>query len=142
MKEKDQARFWAKVALPNANGCMLWLGRPTPADYGQFWLDGRYLGAHRVSYVLAYGEIPEGLQVDHVKARGCVSTMCVAPEHLEAVTQRENIRRGAAGRGPNRAPLLWNARKTHCPQGHPYAGDNLYAHKGYRYCRTCRKAAR
>ena len=54
------------------------------------------------------------------------------PEHLEPVTVRENLLRGEG-------PSALHAKKTHCPQGHPYAGDNLYIHptRGLRYCRTC-----
>ena len=57
------------------------------------------------------------------------------PEHLEPVTPRENVLRGIA-------PAALHAKKTHCPAGHEYAGDNLYVHptKGLRYCRACGRA--
>jgi hypothetical protein len=126
--ERDQARFYAKVALPNEQGCMLWLKGKSKQGYGMFFLNGLMVLAHRFSYELAYGEIPEGLEIDHVKARGCNNRHCVAPAHLEAVTQQENIRRGEAGSQP----------REHCPQGHPYAGDNLYiAPNRSRHCRAC-----
>lgn len=50
--------------------------------------------AHRVAYELAIGPIPEGLTIDHVKARGCTRVDCCNPAHLEAVTYAENQHRG------------------------------------------------
>lgn len=132
LSEKDQARFWSEVALPNGQGCMLWLGKPNPNGYAQFRYSRRNEYAHRISYVIAYGEIPDGLVVDHVKTRGCTNKHCVAPLHLEAVTQAENVRRGNAN--------AWRLAKTHCPQGHPYSGKNLIIDttSKARRCRACR----
>lgn len=129
MSEKDQARFWAKVALPNEQGCMLWLGG-TAVGYGRFYLAGKMRGAHRLSYTLAYGPIPDGLVLDHL----CRTPACVRPDHLEAVTNSENLRRGdtSANNG--------NIRKTHCPQGHAYDKGNTYVQTGRRHCRECRRA--
>lgn len=134
MAEAAERRFWAKVALPDANGCMLWLASCKPNGYAQFSMGGRMIYAHRFSYELAYGRIPQGLHVDHVRAKGCRHRHCVAPGHLELVTQAENNRRSGAG-ARQRA-------KTHCPQGHPYAGVNLAIYGGRRNCRQCRKARR
>jgi hypothetical protein len=133
LTEKDERRFRAQVALPDSNGCMRWLGYVRKDGYASFYLAGKQVLIHRVSYVLAYGPIPEGLDVDHVKAKGCRYRDCSAPDHLEAVTPQENHRRGEAG--------VNMRRKTHCPQGHAYAGDNLIVTKaGSRRCRTCARA--
>jgi hypothetical protein len=83
------------------------------------------------------GPIPEGHQIDHVKAQGCVYRDCVAIEHLEPVTQAENIRR---------IPRIQaQIARTECPQGHKYEGGNLRVRRGRRECRRChndRTAAR
>lgn len=66
------------------------------------------IGAHRLAYLLLRGDIPDGLQVDHL----CRNIACVNPDHLEVVTQQENKAR------KNRA--------THCPRGHEFSEANSY----------------
>ena len=88
--------------------------------------------AHRFAYELLVGPIPEGLTLDHVKARGCTSTLCVNPAHLEPVTNEVNILRGIG------FPAL-NAGKSTCPKGHPYSEGNTYLWHGSRYCRICQR---
>lgn len=132
VSERTQARFWDQVALPNEQGCMLWTGKPDRRGYARFTVGGRSQLVHRISYFLAYGPIPEGFQVDHVKAKGCTSRHCVAPEHLEAVTGAENNRRSTS-------PTAINARKTHCHRGHAFDEANTYHDPtGGRQCRACR----
>jgi hypothetical protein len=123
----DDARFALKVEKTAT--CWLWLGAGKTEGYGSFW-DGRHLVmAHRWSYERRYGPIPEGLVIDHL----CRTPACVNPEHLEPVTQLENVMRGTA-------PSVANARKTHCLRGHPLDGPNLYVNgAGGRACRQCRK---
>ena len=83
--------------------------------------------AHRYAYEELVGPIPEGLQLDHL----CRNRSCVNPDHLEPVTCRENLRRGETLNAANLA-------KTHCPAGHPYAGENLsITAKGFRECIEC-----
>jgi hypothetical protein len=75
------------------DGCWLWTGA-TRKGYGALHLrdggESRVVAAHRLAYELAYGPIPEGLTIDHVIDRGCTSTLCVNPAHLEAVTAETN----------------------------------------------------
>lgn len=126
-------RFWDKVAADPNTGCWHWMAGTNPRGYGKFSLDGETLYAHRLSYVDAKGPVPEGLELDH----RCRIKSCCNPNHLEAVTHRENVRRGEAGASTARR----NAAKTHCPQGHPYSGDNLYiqASNGGRMCKECKR---
>ena len=74
---------------PNT-GCHLWVRSLATNGYGQYWTGTHNVRAHRHAYQLAYGSIPEGLVMDHL----CREKTCVNPEHLEAVTQWENLRRG------------------------------------------------
>lgn len=80
-------RFEAKV---NRSGeCWLWLGYINDKGYGSFSVEGKPKRAHRVSYELFVGEIPEGLELDHL----CHTNACVNPKHLEAVTHQVNMSR-------------------------------------------------
>lgn len=113
------------------SGCWLWCGAMAKGGYGSFWWNGKSVSAHRASYVLHYGEVPDGLEIDHL----CKQRKCCNPLHLEAVTHEENCRRS----------LSANRRKTHCPKGHRYTPENtmLSPHPAghiSRKCRTCHNA--
>lgn len=110
------------------SGCLIWTAATTGAGYGTLWVDGRMVGAHRVSYELFVADIPEGLQIDHL----CRTPRCVEPKHLEPVSRRENILRGTS-------PTAVNATATHCPRGHAYDAENTYVYNGGRGCRECRR---
>lgn len=114
------------------SGCWIWLGSVTTHGYGYFQgKDRKKVGAHCASYEHFVGPISDGLQIDHL----CRVRCCVNPDHLEAVTQRENLLRG---------DNHWRS-KTHCPRGHPYSGDNLLVRdngiKINRRCRICHNAS-
>jgi len=131
LTDRQLRNFWAKVTLPDETGCMNWTGSRKGNGYGEVSLKpaGKFL-VHRVAYTIANGPIPPGLVIDHL----CRNPQCVNPEHLEAVTNRENTLRGAAMQNG-----AHNAAKTHCPQGHEYAGENLYVHNGHRSCVECKR---
>ena len=130
------ARFWSKVSFPaGGRGCWLWTGNLTRGGYGQFTMPGRKAAAHIVSYSMYVGEIPAGMELDHVVARGCRHRNCVNPAHLEPVTRRENWLRGSS-------QSAINARATHCKHGHLLDDANVYRYPskpGARNCRKCRE---
>lgn len=89
MTQVDRDRFWKFVGHWTINDCIPWIGTRNRAGYGNFHLNGQTRGAHRVSYVIAKGPIPDGLVIDH----RCYNTWCVNFEHLEAVTPAVNSQR-------------------------------------------------
>ncbi len=126
MKTMTAALFYESVKKTAA--CWLWMRGRNGSGYGSVWINGRGFRAHRIAYELTNGPIPQGAHLDHL----CRVRHCVNPSHLEAVTQQENILRGTG-------LAAQNAKKTHCPKGHPLSGDNLYLYDGRRYCRLCHK---
>lgn len=130
-------RLESRVRVDPVTGCWRWLGTINQDGYAHVYALGRTRRAHILFYELFVGPVPEGLDLDHVAARGCLYRDCVNPEHLEPVTRRENNRRGKLGRGENA-----NAAKTACVHGHHFTEANTYMHTGgKRGCRTCRNAA-
>ena len=125
-------RFMRRIVVDPDTGCWKWTGHIDPVSgYGRIQVDGQTAYTHRVSYEMHVGPIPDGLHLDHL----CRNRACSAPQHLEPVTCLENVQRGEG-----------HGSETHCPQGHPYAGDNLYLHtdaKGQtrRHCRACSRVA-
>lgn len=113
-------------------GCRRWKLAHYSKGYGRINVGNKRCRVHRVAYEVWVGPIPEGLQIDHVRANGCRYRDCIEPTHLEAVTPYENI--------------LRKPRPTHCPQGHEYTPENTilgdrYGKTGnYRKCRTCSNA--
>lgn len=116
-------RFWDRVEITET--CWLWRGGINDAGYGRFEGNGR---AHRFSFNLLRGPIPQGATLDHL----CRVRSCVNPDHLEPVTNTENVMRGT-GFAPQ------NAAKTHCPRGHALVEGNIrYRKEGrWRECLTC-----
>lgn len=127
---------WSRV---DAGGdCWVWTGDKSKVASGAYYGiiattngDRRTrTGAHRFIYELLVGAIPAGLQIDHL----CRNTLCVNPDHLEAVPGAVNV---------NRMPwnsYIKNSRKTHCKYGHEFTPANTRIRGGSRRCITCDKA--
>lgn len=121
-------RFWAKV--DKSGECWEWTASRAGGGYGSFTVNGRGQPAHKFAYELLAGPVPAGLVLDHL----CRNRICVRPDHLEPVTERENILRGESEPAKN-------ARKTHCHKGHKFTPETtyIYAASGFRMCRLCRR---
>jgi len=121
-------RFMAKVhKLPS--GCWQWLGKIQPNGYARFAIrHATHAYAHRWIFEHERGSITPGLDLDHL----CRNRWCVNPDHLEAVSRRENLLRG------DTIPAR-HAVKTHCSKGHAYDEANTYLYRGMRYCKECRR---
>jgi hypothetical protein len=116
--------------LADAAGCWLWQRYRNRDGYGQVTVPGiGHRKSHRVVYEHLVGPIPDGLQLDHL----CRVTACCRPDHLEAVTPRVNLLRGGT-------IIADRAQRTHCPEGHELAANNLVPsqlRRGLRECATC-----
>lgn len=121
----DAERFMAKVQKAD-DGCWLWTGFVSADGYGQFRFGPVMVKAHRWAYTHYAGQIPPGMETDHL----CRVRRCVNPDHLEVVTHAENMARSSAA-------------KTHCKNGHEFTPENtrLRSRDGKRDCRACNKIA-
>lgn len=121
-------RLLSKVNVVDS-GCWEWTASIRAGGYGQFSYQGTPCVAHRIAYRLMVGEIPEGLELDHL----CRNRKCVNPKHLEVVTRKVNLNRGLRRTG---------SHKTHCIRGHELTEETTYAwgkKSGHRACRKCRQ---
>lgn len=121
-------RLWDLTMPIPESGCYVFMGAIS-LGYGyimvfdeatQKWRNRR---AYRVAYERLVGPVPKGLELDHK----CRVRSCWRPDHLEAVTKRENILRGCG-------PTALQARRTHCKLGH-----ELTVVGNRRRCLICRK---
>lgn len=130
-------RYWSKVnVVDDATSCWEWTASGA-RGYGQIGAgshDGPSLKAHRVSYELHHGPIPDGLVVCHA----CDNRGCVRPDHLWLGTQRENLLDMRA-KGRNNDVGSPGPRPLHevCKRGHPLIATNIYRSGRNRACRRC-----
>jgi hypothetical protein len=102
ISENRFARFMSLVEVDAETNCWNWVGCKTKGGYGASALNGIKMVAHRAMWRLLRGELPDGLDLDHL----CRNRSCINPDHLEPVTRSENLKRGFEARG--------------CKNGHSY----------------------
>lgn len=126
-------RFEEKFIPEPMSGCWLWTAAALPLGYGKMYVGGKLELAHRISYRLYKGPIPEGMLVRH----RCDVVACVNPDHLETGTHQQN-----AGDMVERGRHHYFGR-THCKEGHELTPENTLNYTkrvGRRNCRICQLA--
>lgn len=119
----DIGRFAQYIKLIPEHTCWEWVGG-TNGVYSQFYIKSRKIYGHRFAYEYFVGSIPENLVVNHL----CRNKLCVNPQHLEATTQKENIRHAVSGK----------PRSSVCNRGHERTEGNTYIYpSGVKACRPC-----
>lgn len=132
ISDHDRAKFFEQVEIKGPNDCWEGFGTKNAQGYMIFRVNGSNCLAHRLSYFIHHGTLPENLLVCHK----CDNPPCVNPNHLFLGTRGDNARDcSSKGRFPTQA-------RTHCPQGHEYSEENTYINKlGHRVCRAFRRVS-
>lgn len=112
-KKNPSDRFWEKV--DKSGDCWVWLASKNTKGYGKFSSNGVPVMAHRFSWEQVNGEIPRELVVNHL----CENKPCVRPDHLELITNAENLRYSGVGQ----KNAEHHKSKTHCRNGHEYTKE-------------------
>lgn len=131
MRGYNGPHFTERIIPVTESGCWLWEGYLDKWGYGRVRVNGKRVSAHRAFYEHYIGNIPDGLELDHL----CKVRCCVNISHLEPVTPMENNRRGDG-------ICSINARKTHCVNGHLLVGENIKKVKEDERKRICLVCAR
>lgn len=154
----DYERFISKITI-KGSGCWEVGGPKNGGGYASMYIPTSPLSsqtemAHRYSYKVHKGEIPEGLVIDHL----CKNRCCANPEHLECVTHLENVRRGngakvlreihASKKPEERRALAKHANsfnmkkllnRAKCRNGHDVTPEttSVNSKNGVRRCKIC-----
>lgn len=122
-----RTRLLSRCEMLTETGCWIWTGPLDHGGYGKISIKDVTLAVHRLAYAEFIEPIAPGLHVCH----SCDVRECFNPRHLFVGTAKDNAIDAA------RKGRFANQRKTHCPMGHEYGGDNLYVFMTHRKCKTC-----
>ena len=126
----DDLKRW-RESFYKTDGCWNWIAVIGSNGYGRFWFNRKLWLAHRIAFLLAGKEIPNGLVMDHT----CRNRRCVNPDHLRTITSKENT---LIGEGITARRL----RSPTCAKGHIWDKETtrINSKTGGRQCEICRSA--
>jgi len=124
MQNKDQEK---------KSECKIWAGFINKQGYGVITYRRKQFRVHQLAVLLSGRNYPKGMVTDHL----CRNRACYNPDHLEVVTNGENVMRGESFAPKNKA-------MTNCTLGHPLNGTSRRQKSGtvWRFCRECQNNKR
>lgn len=132
LRRLNVKNFESRIKFGERDACWPWIGARLPKGYGTYCFSAGSSPAlaHRISFSLYVGPIPEAFEIDHL----CNNTWCVNPSHLNATSPYDNNMR-------SKSVSAVNSKKTHCKHGHVFDSENTYIRKerSGRRGRTCRR---
>jgi hypothetical protein len=149
--EKNLQRLMEKIEIDESTQCWNWTGAINANGYGNFFLDGKYIAAHRASYQIHKGPIPAFNFVLH----GCDNPRCINPEHLFVGTQKDNMddmtNKNRRSQGQPHSVAIKNGWttdvrdkhskwvKSRRAQEHNALADAAGVPRDWKYCSKCQK---
>ena len=96
--------------------------------YPYFKLMGKNIKLHRMIFRMTKGRLLDNMVIDHI----CNHRNCINPDHLQQITQGENVRRGSS-------ISTFYASRSACIRDHEYTPENTHWRGTTRVCRTCKR---
>jgi hypothetical protein len=124
-----EERFWAKVDRRGPDECWPWIASTLRNGYGVLQHRRKKVYAHRLSYTLNVGPIPDRHVIHHL----CGNQLCVNPAHLQPILQGEHVLL-------HDTPSARHTAQTHCKNGHEFTPETTRLRaNGSRRCLVCAK---
>lgn len=117
--------------IDKKTGCWVWSGKRIKGKYGAVKSNGTAHVAHRLSYEMFVGPIPEGMLVCH----HCDNPPCINPDHLFVGSHSDNMKDCFAKGRQSRRCIPWDK----CKNGHEMTEENVYLSKTGRQCKKCKR---
>lgn len=139
MTKTNESRFWEKVTVASPNECWEWTASTLGIGYGCFWLDGKSVLAHRVSWAWANDVDFRSMTDQEIVRHTCDNPPCVNPSHLLIGTHMDNVHDMIVRDRLVPPPSNYAFIDGRCQKGHDVTlpGGLHVRRSGERRCRVC-----
>ena len=132
----ESAKRRLRTRSKKSGDCILYTGALDKYGYGKFTIGSKHVTAHRASYELLVGKIPQGLLILH----SCDNRSCIRPNHLRPGNPIDNVKDMWSRKRNKNSHFYKQKSRTTCIHGHKLIGENVYHWRGHRRCQTCHRS--